>query len=76
MDVIKHLVGAGIGLAVLPRAVIEADLTDGRIAQIQVEGWPLRRTLPVVRHAQKYVSRAMSRFLETISSVTTSFGIG
>jgi len=67
MDIIKHLVGAQPLLAVLPRAVVSFEVAEGRLALIEVEGWPLARQLSVVRHSRKYVSTAMRQLFVELS---------
>jgi DNA-binding transcriptional LysR family regulator len=70
MDVIKHLVGAEMALAVLPKGVVAPEIEDGRLALIPVRGWPIRRSLSAVRHARKYVSRTMLSFFEAVREET------
>lgn len=47
-EAIKHAVAAGLGIAVLSRLAVQAELDSGRLAEIRVQGFPLRRRWHVV----------------------------
>jgi DNA-binding transcriptional LysR family regulator len=47
-EAIKHAVAAGLGIAVLSRLAVKTELASGRLAEIPVQGFPLRRRWHVV----------------------------
>ena len=53
-------------MSALPLASVEEQLRQKSLALLPVQGWPLKRTMPVVRHAEKYVFRALAAFLEAM----------
>jgi hypothetical protein len=53
-------------VAALPLASVGQQLQQKSLAVLRVQGWPLKRTLLVVRHADKYVFRALAEFLEVM----------
>lgn len=44
-------------------ASVEQQIKHKSLALLDVQGWPLKRTLEVVRHSEKYVFRALTEFL-------------
>jgi len=65
-DAVKHAVIAGLGVAVLPKLSILPELELGRLAIIDIEGFPLRRSWCVVYPQAKYLTPAMKAFLTYI----------
>jgi DNA-binding transcriptional LysR family regulator len=61
-----HLVGAGLAVSALPLRTVRQHLKRKSLAMLAVQGWPLKRTLAVVRHSAKYVFRALAEFLEVL----------
>ena len=57
-ETIKQAVIAGLGIALLSAHTICAELNDGRLAVLDVEGLPVRRHWLVVRMARRAVSPA------------------
>ncbi len=55
-------------MAALPKDSVAADLEQKRLCLIRVQGWPVRRNMPVVHHSQKYVSRSLVTFLNEMQS--------
>ncbi len=50
IDAAKQMVGQGLGVALLPRASVEAELADGRLRAIDIEGAaPIRRPIVAIR---------------------------
>ena len=45
---------------------VAPDIERKRLAVLQVRGWPLQRTLPVVHHRHKYLSKALVAFLDEL----------
>ncbi|MBP89277.1 MAG: hypothetical protein CMJ64_21600 [Planctomycetaceae bacterium] len=64
----KRLAVAGLGIATLSKASVELELEQKRLAVVRVKGWPLRRTMTVVHHRQKYRSKALIAFLDELKS--------
>ena len=63
---IKRAVEEGAGLAVISRFVVERELTEGRLAELQIEGWtPRRQILMLWRHDRRFSksTEAFMRFL-------------
>jgi DNA-binding transcriptional LysR family regulator len=50
IDAAKQMVGQGLGVALLPRASVDAELADGRLRAIDIEGAaPIRRPIVAIR---------------------------
>jgi DNA-binding transcriptional LysR family regulator len=60
---VKHGVLAGLGVAVLPKLSINAELRLGELAIPVLEGFPLRRSWSVVYPAGKHPTPVMRAFL-------------
>ncbi|TKI05819.1 DNA-binding transcriptional regulator YeiE [Martelella alba] len=61
-EAIKHAVRHGLGISCLSRRVVGEALALGTLATLQIPLPPLIRTLYLVRHRQKHLSRALERF--------------
>ncbi len=61
LETIRMLASVGLGWTVLPRSMAEASL-----ARLQVEGTHLERTLGIVYHRGRSLSRAAAAFMETL----------
>ena len=57
-ETIKQAVIAGLGLAMISAHTIAAEVHDGRLAVLDVEGLPIRRDWLMVRMASRSVSPA------------------
>ncbi len=57
---IKQAVAAGLGIAVMPLAAIELELAVGRLAVLDVEGFPVHRHWYLARRAGSHPSAAAS----------------
>ena len=55
-------VAAGLGVAVLPKLLIQQDVASGNVVPLTLKE-PLRRTLNIVYHKRKYLSESMQRFI-------------
>lgn len=62
-EAIRQAVTAGLGVAIVPRVVINLALTAGVVAQVAVRGVRLQRDLYVALHRQKHISPALAAFL-------------
>ncbi|MGB2247882.1 MAG: LysR family transcriptional regulator [Alcanivorax sediminis] len=65
-DAIKHAAMAGLGVAVLPRLSLRAELQLGQLTVLPVKGFPLRRSWCVVYPKSKYPTPAMSAFVDYV----------
>lgn len=63
-EAIKHAVRHGLGISCLSRRVIEEQLNNGSLVEIHSVLPPLSRTLWLIHHRQKPLSRALMRFLD------------
>lgn len=61
-EAIRHAVAAGLGVSCLSRRVVADALAAGRVAAVDAGLPPLRRTLYLVRHRDKAVTRGMQAF--------------
>ena len=52
----------GLGVAVLPKLLIQQDVASGNVVPLTLLE-PLRRTLNIVYHKRKYLSESMQRFI-------------
>ena len=57
---------AGIGITLLPRSLVEADLAAGRLRELAVADGVFRRTYFLVRHRSKYLTDGMKRVLQVV----------
>ena len=64
VDGIVGCVGAGIGVTMLPRAVVAASIAEGRIAAHALPPKEARVTTVFVRRRDAFVSTALSKFLD------------
>ncbi len=63
-ELLKRLIGAGLGMGFLPRAVVAGDVALGALHICNVEGLRLSRELALVFLKEKTLSRAAHAFLE------------
>ena len=61
---VKGAVAAGLGVTVLSRHAIKAELALGRLRVLDVEGFPLKRQWYMVYREDKRLSRAAQTFME------------
>ena len=57
---------AGLGITLLPRSLVEADLSAGRLRELAVADGAFRRTYFLVRHRSKYLTDGMQRALQVV----------
>ncbi|MBS97691.1 MAG: LysR family transcriptional regulator [Oceanospirillaceae bacterium] len=70
---IKHGVLAGLGVAVLPRLSIAAELRLDELKVLSLDGLPLRRSWCTVHPAGKHPTPVMQAFLDYIRANLNSF---
>lgn len=63
-DAIKHGVLAGLGVAVLPRLSVLAELRQGQLLSPELRGFPLRRSWCLVYPKGKHLTPVMQAFLD------------
>ncbi len=61
---VKAAVAAGLGVTVLSRHAITADLALGRVRILDVQGFPLRRQWYMLHRREKRLSRAARAFMD------------
>lgn len=64
LDGILGCVGAGIGITLLPRAVVASAAAEGRVAVHMLPWEEARVPTILVRHRDAFVSTALARFIE------------
>ncbi|KKN64924.1 hypothetical protein LCGC14_0486830 [marine sediment metagenome] len=67
-DAIKHAVIAGLGVAVLPKLSVLAELKLGQLKAPDIKGFPLRRTWCLVSPQRKHSTPVAQAFLDYIQS--------
>ncbi len=63
-ELLKRLIGAGLGMGFLPRAVVAGDAAAGALRILKVDGLRISRELALVFRKEKTLSRAAHAFLE------------
>ncbi len=71
IDAAKQMVGQGLGVALLPHTSVAAELADGRLRAIDIEGAaPIRRRIVAVRRADiGPATGPVAGFLEVLDNV-------
>ncbi len=67
-DAIKHGVLAGLGVAILPKLSVLAELRQGSLVSPALKGFPLRRSWCLVYPKGKHPTPVMQAFLDYIQS--------
>lgn len=65
-DAVKHAVLAGLGVAVLPRLSVMAELKLGTLATLELEDFPIRRSWCLVYPSAKNPSPVARRFIDYV----------
>jgi DNA-binding transcriptional LysR family regulator len=63
-ELLKRLIGAGLGIGFLPQTNVEADVKAGMLHALKVEGMRIQRELVLVYRKDKTLTRAGQAFLE------------
>lgn len=71
IDAAKRMTEQRLGIALLPRTSVEAEIGSGRLAQVTISDMsPIRRTIVVVRRRDvPDTSRVVAAFLETLDAL-------
>ncbi len=66
-EAIKQAVAAGLGVALMSRLAVQAELQSGRLTELLMVGEPIRRDLHLVQAAGKREAPALGAFLALLS---------
>jgi len=66
LETIKDFVLLGVGIAILPRLSVSAEIEDGRLIHVPVRGMKIEKTLRLVFRRESNLSHAARSFLELI----------
>ena len=70
LEMAKHLVLRGLGLAFLPRVAVERELEEGTVVAVKIKGSePLRRRITLIYRRRRLQSRAMLALLDLLKQV-------
>ncbi len=70
LEMAKHLVLKGLGLAFLPRVAVEHDLAEGSLVRVEIEGRPpLRRQIALMYRQRRLQSRSMLAFFDLLNEI-------
>jgi len=67
-ELLKRLIGAGIGMGFLPYTNVQADETTGLLKTMKVEGMRVQRELGLVFRKDKTLTRAAHAFLDVATT--------
>lgn len=70
LETIKDFVQLGVGIAILPRLSVSAEIADGRLIHVPVRGMRIEKTLRLVFRRESNLSHAAKSFLELIRDRT------
>jgi DNA-binding transcriptional LysR family regulator len=71
-ELLKRLIGAGIGIGFLPITNVAADVSAGLLKTMKVEGMRVQRELALVFRKDKTLTRAAHAFLEVATNGATT----
>lgn len=63
-EAIKNAVKSGYGLSVLSRMVVQEELDSKEIAQIQIDGINIKRSIRLIMHKDKFISKEIKWFAD------------
>lgn len=66
LETIKEFVLLDVGIAILPRLAVEAEIKAGKLAEVQVKGMKIEKTLRLVYRRETSLSHAAKSFLEIV----------
>ena len=70
LEMAKHLVLRGLGLAFLPRVAVEQELSAGTLVAVEIDGAePLRRRIALIYRKRRLQSRAMMALIELLDQI-------
>lgn len=64
-ETIKKAVEAGLGVSVISKMAVEAELESGELAAVQIRGMRFKRKFSIVNHKNKYISEVMKIFMDS-----------
>ena len=67
---IKHAVESGLGLAVLSRYACALELSSGRLVELDVRGFPIRRDWHIVHLRRRRLPASVLAFIEFLTDTT------
>jgi DNA-binding transcriptional LysR family regulator len=67
---IKHAVESGLGLAVLSRYACALELSSGRLVELDVRGFPIRRDWHIVHLRRRRLPASVLAFIEFLKDTT------
>jgi len=67
---IKHAVESGLGLAVISRYACSLELSSGRLVELEVRGFPIRRDWHIVHLRRRKLPASVSTFIEFLRDTT------
>ncbi|HVH64021.1 MAG TPA: LysR substrate-binding domain-containing protein [Candidatus Dormibacteraeota bacterium] len=67
---IKHAVESGLGLAVLSRYACALELSSGRLVELDVRGFPIRRDWHIVHLRRRRLPAPVKAFIEFLKDTT------
>ena len=67
---IKHAVESGLGLAVISRYAIALELASGRLVELEVRGFPIRRDWNIVHLRRRKLPAPVTAFIEFLKGTS------
>ncbi len=67
---IKHAVESGLGLAVISRYACTLELSSGRLVELDVRGFPIRRDWHIVHLRRRQLPTSVSAFIEFLKDTS------
>lgn len=67
---IKHAVESGLGLAVISRYACALELSTGRLVELRVRGFPIRRDWHIVHLRRRKLPSSVSAFIEFLKDTS------
>jgi DNA-binding transcriptional LysR family regulator len=66
LETIKEFVLLGVGIAILPRLAVEAEINSGKLVEVQVKGMKIEKVLRLVYRREQSLSHAAKSFLDIV----------
>ncbi|MCA9642821.1 MAG: LysR family transcriptional regulator [Polyangiaceae bacterium] len=66
-EAIKQAVASGLGVSMMSRLAVRAELDSGRLTEVRLRGEPIRRSLHAVRRDGRHATPALGAFLALLS---------
>jgi DNA-binding transcriptional LysR family regulator len=67
VDAVKQAVAANLGVSLLSRCAIDLEVASGRLRVVPVRGFKVERTIWLVRHRDRQLSRAAQAFIALVT---------